>query len=93
MQQSEDGREGLKKEERRQDRHLEKAVMRSVEEDTELWRAEEEQKRKLVEIENDDGPRGSEEREARSKDHPSDDARGTKRRTYENMRRQRHRTA
>ena len=35
-----EGREGLKKEEQRQDRHLEKAVMRSVEEDPELRRAE-----------------------------------------------------
>ena len=58
MEQSEEGREGLKKEEQRHDRHLEKAVMRSVEEDPELWCGEEEHKRKLVEIENDDGPRG-----------------------------------
>ena len=53
-----EGREGPKKEEQWQDRHLEKAVMRSVEEDPELMCAEEQRKRKLVEIENDDGPRG-----------------------------------
>ena len=47
--QNEDGREGLKKEEQRQDRNFEKAVVRSVEEDPELRRAEEEYKRKLVE--------------------------------------------
>ena len=40
MEQNEDGREGLKKGEPRQDRHLEKAVTRSVEEDPELRRAE-----------------------------------------------------
>ena len=50
MEQNEDGRE-LKKEEPRQDRHLEKAVMRSVEDDPELRRVEEEHKLKLVEIE------------------------------------------
>ena len=60
MEQSEEGREGLRKEEQRQDRHLEKVVMRSVEEDLELRRAEEGHKRKLVEIENDGGTRGSE---------------------------------
>ena len=43
MEQSEDGCEGLKKEEQRQDRHLEKAVMRSVnDDDPELRRAEDE---------------------------------------------------
>ena len=42
------GREELKKKE--QNRHLEKAVMKSVEEDSELRRAEEEHKGKLVEI-------------------------------------------
>ena len=60
MEQSENGRDGLKKEEQRQDRHLEKAVMRSVSDDPELRRAEDEHRRTLVEIENDDGPRGSE---------------------------------
>ena len=60
MEVNEDGCEGLQKKELRQDRHLEKAVMRSVEEDPELRRAEEEHKRKLLEIEKDDGPRGSE---------------------------------
>ena len=60
MEQSEHGREGLKKEERRQDRHLEKGVMRSVGDDPELRRAEEEHERELVEIENEDGPRGCE---------------------------------
>ena len=98
MAQSEEGREGLKKEEQTQDRHLERAVLRNVERDPELKRAEEEHKRKLVEIENDDGPRESEaEREAKmrnredqpdqSMDHPSDNARGTKRKT-ENEREQ-----
>ena len=56
MEQNEEYREGLKKEEQMQDQHLEKAVMRSVEEEPELRRAEEEHKRKLVEVENDDGP-------------------------------------
>ena len=60
LEQDEDGREGVKKEQQRQDRHLEKAVARSVEEDPALRPAEEEHKRKLVEIENDDGPRWSE---------------------------------
>ena len=60
MEQDEDGRDGLKKEEQWQDRHLEKAVMRRVEEDPELRRAEEVNKRKLVEIEKDDGLKGSE---------------------------------
>ena len=59
MEQSEEGREGLKAEEERQDRHLEKAVMRSVSSDPDLSRAVDEHKRRLVEIENDDGPRGS----------------------------------
>ena len=59
MEQSEEGREGLKAEEQRQHRHLEKAVMRSVSSDPDLSRAEDEHKRRLVEVENDDGPRGS----------------------------------
>ena len=63
MEENEEGREGLKKEEQRQDRHLEKAVMRSVDDDPELRRAKEEHKRKLVEIKNDDGPRGNESEE------------------------------
>ena len=87
----------MEKEEQRQDWHLEKAVMRSVEEDPELRRAEEEEhKRKFEAIENDDDPRGSEaererEREVKRRnqndhldrgvDHPSDDARGTKKST------------
>ena len=41
---------GLKKEVQRQDRSLEKAVMRSVNDDSELRRAEDEDKRKLVEV-------------------------------------------
>ena len=53
--QNEDGRERLKKVEQRQDRYLEKAVMRSVDEDPEHRRAKEEHKRKPMEIENDDG--------------------------------------
>ena len=68
MEQSEEGCEGLKKKEQRQDRHLERADLRSVERDPELKRADEEHKRKLVEIENDDGPRDTEsgaEREAK----------------------------
>ena len=92
MLQNEDGREGLKKEEQSQDRHLKKAVMRSAEEDPELRHAEKEHKRKLVEIENDDGSRGSDaEREVKrrnqddqpdqSMDHTSDKVRGTKRKT------------
>ena len=52
--------EGLKKEEQWQDRHLEKAFVRSVSGDPELRRAEEEHERKFVTYENDDGPRGSE---------------------------------
>ena len=58
----------------------------------ELRRAEEEHERKLVEIESDGGPRGSEaEREVKRRNqddqqdqcmnHSSDDARGTKRKT------------
>ena len=66
MEQSEEGREGLKKEEQRQDRHLERGDMRSVERDPELKRAEEEHKRKLVEIENDGGPRERERGRKRS---------------------------
>ena len=58
MEQSEDGLEGLKKDDQRQDRHLGKAVMMSVNNDLELRRADDEHKRKLVEIENEDGPRG-----------------------------------
>ena len=50
-----------------------------MEEDPELKRAEKEHERKLVEIENDDGPTGSEPDQ--SMDHPSDDARGTKGKT------------
>ena len=76
----------------RRDRHLGKVVARSVEEDPHLGRAEEEHKRKLVEIENDDAPRGSEtEREVQRRnqdaqpdhnmDYPNDDVRGTKRMT------------
>ena len=38
MEQNEDGPEGLKKEEQRQDRHLEKNVMRSVESRTQACR-------------------------------------------------------
>ena len=63
--------------------------MRSVNDDPELRLAEDEQKRKLVEMENEDGPRGSEaERQVkRSQDdqsdqdmnRKSDDVRGTKR--------------
>ena len=68
MEETEEGREGLKKEEQRQDRHFEKAVMRSVDDDPELRHAEEEHKRKLAEIENDDNPRGCEgEREAKKR--------------------------
>ena len=63
-----------------------------MEEDPELRRVEEEHQRKLVEVENDDGSRESEaEREAKrrnrddqldqSRDHPSDDAGDTKRKT------------
>ena len=42
MEQSEEGRDGLKAEEQRQHRHLEKAVMRSVSSDPDLSRAEDE---------------------------------------------------
>ena len=66
--------------------------MRSVGDRPEQRRVEEEHKRKLVEIENDDGPRGSEVERVvkkrnqndqldRSMDHPRDDSRGTKRKT------------
>ena len=48
----------MKKEEQRQDRHFEKAVTRSASNDPELRRAEEHE-RKLVEMKNDDGPRGA----------------------------------
>ena len=66
MEQNEDGREGFKKEQQRQDRHMEKAVVRSVDEDLALRRAEEEHKRTLVDIDSEDGPRGSvAEREAK----------------------------
>ena len=51
MEECEEGREGLKKEEQKQDRHFEKAFMRSVDDDPDLKRAEEEHKRKLVEKE------------------------------------------
>ena len=91
-----------RKKQQRQERHLEKAVVRSVEVDSALRRAEEEHKRKIVEIENEDGPRGSEaetelkrqnqdEQPDENMDHPSDDVRGTKKRqeTKENMRRKR----
>ena len=44
MEQIEEGREGLEAEEERQDRHLEKAVMRSVSSDPDLSRAEDEHK-------------------------------------------------
>ena len=46
MEQSGDGREGLKKEEQKQDRHIEKVVMRSESDDPELRRAEEEHAQK-----------------------------------------------
>ena len=65
MEQSEEGREGLEAEEQRQDRHLEKAVMRSVSSDPDPSRAEDEHTRRLVEIENDDGPRGSDAEKTR----------------------------
>ena len=58
--QSGDGCEGLRKVQQRQDWRLEKAVARSIQEGPALRRAEEEHKRKLVEIENDDGPRVNE---------------------------------
>ena len=61
IEQNQDGREGLKQEEQRQVRHLAKAVVKSVEEDSELGRTEWEHKRKLVGTENDDGPRGGTE--------------------------------
>ena len=67
---NEEGREGLKKEEPRHDRHVEKAVMRSVEEDPALRCAEEEHKRNLVEIENDDGPRGERGRKRSEEEEP-----------------------
>ena len=74
MEQREAGCERLKNEKQRQDRHFERAVMRSVSDDPELSRVEEEHKRKLVEIENDDGPREREaERQAKKgnqDDHP-----------------------
>ena len=90
MEQDEDGREGLKREQQRQDRHLEKVVARRVEEDTALRGTEEEHKRKFVVIENDFGAGGSEaEREVKrpnwdeqsdqNMDQPSDDVTGTKR--------------
>ena len=69
MEENEEGREGLKREEQRQDQHFEKAAMRGADDDPELRRAEEEHKRKLLEIENDDGPRGSEgERDAKKEE-------------------------
>ena len=43
MEQNEESREGLKNKEQRQDRQHHKLVMKSVEEDPELGRAEEEQ--------------------------------------------------
>ena len=51
MEQDEDGREGLRKVQQRQDRHLEEAVARSVDEHPALRRAEEEHTQKLAEIE------------------------------------------
>ena len=45
MEEHEEGREGLKREEQRQDRHFEKAVMRSADGDPELRRPEEEHTR------------------------------------------------
>ena len=89
MEHNEDGREGLKKEQQRQDRQLEKAVARSVQEDPALREAEEEHKRELVETENKDGPRQGEaetevkrqdkdEQPDQKMDHPSDDVRGAK---------------
>ena len=59
MGESAEGHEGLEKEERRQDRYFEKAVMRSMDDDPDLQSAEEEHERNLVEIETDDGARGS----------------------------------
>ena len=47
MEQDQEGREGLKREQQRQDRHLERAVARSTEEDPAVKRPEEEHKRKL----------------------------------------------
>ena len=90
MEQDEDGREGSKREQQRQDRHLEKVVARRVEQDTALRGTEEEHKRKFVVIENDDGGGGTEaEREVmrqnqdeqpdQNMDQPSDDVTGTKR--------------
>ena len=88
-------------EQQRRDGHLEKAVARSVEEDPALRRAEEEHKRKLAEIESDDGARGCEaEREVKRQNHdeqtdqnmnqPGDDVRGIRRRqkAKKNRRRQ-----
>ena len=65
------GREGLRKEQRR-DRHLEKAVMRSVSDDPELNRAEEEHNRKLAEFENDNDLRESEAERQAMKRNPGD---------------------
>ena len=45
MEEHEKGREGPKREEQRQDRHFEKAVMRSADGDPELRRSEEEHTR------------------------------------------------
>ena len=98
MGQSEEGREVLKKEEQRQGRHHEKAVMRSVSDDPELCRAEEVNERKLVEIETDDGSRESEaERQVKKRthddqpdqgmDHKSGDVRGTKRKPEDEVER------
>ena len=89
MEHNEDGREGLKKEQQRQDRQLEKAVARSVQEDPALREAEEEHKRELVETENKDGPRlgeaetevkrqNKDEQPDQNMDHPSDGVRGAK---------------
>ena len=82
MEQSVDGSQGMKGPQR-QDRHLEKAVARSVEEDPAFRLAEEELKRKLVEIANEDGSRGSvAEREVKRQnqdEQPRDDTRRRRR--------------
>ena len=54
-----DGRRWSKKEQQRRDRLLDKIVPKSIEKDPALWRIEEEHKRKLMDIANDDGPRWS----------------------------------
>ena len=76
----------------RQDRHFEKAVVRRVKDDAELEATEEEIKRKLAEIENDDDARGSsrmmrrriqEDPPDQDTDRSSNDVRGTKGRADE----------